>query len=214
MTSETAHRISNLEILVEEHSMVKTLDVLMPRIAPGIPAQIRTFDGKSNLLKRLPQRLAGYSHWAGGAELGIIVLVDQDDDDCRQLKQQLCSLLPDGAQLGVFSALDPGHGRVRNRIVCRELESWFFGDIAALRKAYPRIPQALGSKARYRNVDAISQTWESLERVLMQNGYHQGGMPKTSVAAAVAEHMSVEENTSMSFQHFKDGVRAMVGGAG
>ena len=37
-----------------------------------------------------------------------------------------------------------------------ELEAWFFGDIAAIHAAYPRISIHLGGRANYRDPDAIT----------------------------------------------------------
>ena len=47
-----------------------------------------------------------------------------------------------------------------------ELEAWFFGDIAAIHAVYPRVSIHLGSRANFRDPDAIpGGTWEALERV-------------------------------------------------
>lgn len=45
--------------------------------------------------------------------------------------------------------------QVLNRLAIEELEAWFFGDVAALHSAYPRVPSTLGRRSRYRDPDAI-----------------------------------------------------------
>lgn len=205
--------ITMLEVLVEEPSMKAALEVLLPRIVGDLPVEIRAFAGKDNLLRKLPGALRGYGAWARGTGLGIVVLVDRDDDDCRQLKCRLQQSLPPDVPLTIFSAAHPDrHGQVLNRVACEELEAWLLGDVGALRAVYPRLPVSMADRRPFRDPDAIAGgTWEALERLLQGSGYHAGGLPKYSCAKAVAVYMNVEENRSVSFRHFRDGVRCLVG---
>ena len=94
------------------------------------------------------------------------------------------------------------------RIAIDELEAWFFGDVAALRTGYPRVPATLASQAKFRDPDRIAGgTWEALERVLRRAGYYPTGMPKVDVARTVATHMDPGRNRSRSFQVLVDGFR-------
>jgi len=45
-----------------------------------------------------------------------------------------------------------------NRIMIEELEAWFFGDIPALTKAYPKVSKNLNQNAKYRHQKIRSQT--------------------------------------------------------
>ncbi len=102
---------------------------------------------------------------------------------------------------------------VLNRIAVEELEAWFFGDVSALYAAYPRVPASLGQRAKYRRADAIlGGTWEALEHVLQEHGYHPGGLAKVAVDTKIAKHMNVDVNCSRSFQVFRDGIRRLVAG--
>lgn len=76
----------NLEVLVEERSAEQALRVLLPRIVPDASFEVRVFQGKVDLLKRLPDRLKGYSTWIARADTCLVVLIDRDDDDCLKLK--------------------------------------------------------------------------------------------------------------------------------
>lgn len=99
---------------------------------------------------------------------------------------------------------------VLNRIAIEELEAWFFGDVEALRAAYPKVPATLGSQARYRDPDAIvGGTWEALERVLQGKGYHRGGLQKIKAAKEIAAHMDPARNRSRSFRVFMEGLAAL-----
>ncbi|MGH3941841.1 MAG: DUF4276 family protein [Pseudonocardiaceae bacterium] len=204
----------NLEILVEERSAEHALRALLPRIVPGLDFEIRVFQGKADLLKKLPDRLKGYAAWITQADTCLIVLVDRDDDDdCLRLKTDLEQM---SAAAGLLTAAAaPANRRVEvlNRIAVEELEAWFFDDVPALCAAYPRVPVSLGRQAKYRDPDAVSGgAWEALEHVLQAGGYHRGGLAKVAAATEIAQHMKVDENRSRSFQVFRDGVRRLVAG--
>lgn len=201
----------NLEILVEERSAERALEVLLPRIVPGVDFKIRVFREKLDLLKQLPDRLKGYAAWITRADTYLVVLVDRDD--CLALKAEMEQMAA-AARLPTATAV-PASRRVRvlNRIAVEELEAWFFGDVTALCAAYPRVPDSLGQQAKYRNPDAVrGGTWEALECVLQERGYHRGGLAKVAAATEIAQHMNVDVNRSRSFQVFRDGVRRLVAG--
>jgi len=197
----------HLEILVEEPSAEAALKILLPKIVPDISFDIHAFQGKHALLKRLENRLRGYRNWLP-CDWRIVVLVDRDNGDCRTLKGTLESA---AANAGLVTRTLSGGGNfhVLNRIAIEELEAWFFGDEAALRAAYPRIPANLTKRTTFRNPDAIKGgTWEALERVLQRAGYHKGGLDKKAAARDIAEAMSPDRNRSHSFQVFCAGLRA------
>jgi predicted ATPase len=203
----------NLEILVEERSAERALDVLLPRIVPGVDFEIRVFRGKPDLLKKLPDRLKGYAGWITQADTCLAILVDRDNDDCLTLKSDMEKM---AAAAGLLTVTVVPEGRllcVVNRIAVEELEAWFFGDVPALCAAYARVPASLGEQAKYRDPDAIvGGTSEALERVLQAYGYHPGGLAKIVAAAEIAQHMNVDANRSRSFQVFRDGVRRLIAG--
>jgi len=78
-----------LEILVEEPSAKAALELLVPKIVPGTSFAIRDFDGKPNLLQRLPGILKSFAARLTWEDIRIVVVVDRDDDNCLQLKQML-----------------------------------------------------------------------------------------------------------------------------
>ncbi|MDQ2706869.1 MAG: DUF4276 family protein [Actinomycetota bacterium] len=194
-----------MQVLVEEVSAEFALRAFLPKIAPGVDHEILSFRGKSDLLKKLPQRLAGYAAWPGATHVRIVVLIDRDREDCIQLRQQLDET---AVQAG-FAVAGPRR-TVLNRIAIEELEAWFLGDIDALKCAYPRFPASTAAKKAFRDPDAIDGTWEALETLLQRHGYHKSGLPKTSAAAEIAEYMDVEKNGSRSFRVFRDGVRRLI----
>lgn len=205
----------HLEVLVEELSTEEALRVLLPGlVGPEVTFELHSFQGKLDLLAKLSARLRGYARWmASGVDAKVVVLIDEDRRDCRLLKAQMERAAAD-AGLRTRSAASSGEPFVvLNRLAVEELEAWFFGDCAAIRSAYSRVPATLEAGARYRHPDAIGGgTWEELERVLQRAGYHQGGLAKVRAARDIAVHMDPDRNTSPSFACFAAGVRALVAG--
>jgi len=199
----------HLEILVEEPSMEEALKNLLPRLLSAeTSSRILTFQGKTDLLKQLPARMRAYSKWIPET-YRIIVLVDEDRQDCLALKQRLEDTAIQAGLSTKTSASDPLF-KVLNRIVIEELEAWFLGDMEAIRQAYPRIPASLVSSNRFHNPDAIQGgTWETMERTLQRYGYFKSGYAKVDAARTISAHMEPDRNRSKSFQVFRDGLRAL-----
>ncbi len=197
-----------IDFFVEEPSAEAALTNLLPRILPNeIAFEIRNFQSKDTLLKELPKRLSGYKKWFP-PDLRIVVLIDEDGEDCQQLKERLELA---AKQAGLITKSQGQKFQILNRIVIEELEAWFFGDVEALVTAYPKVPANLANKEKYRDPDAItSGTWEALERVLQRAGYYAGGMPKIEVARKVSAFMEPDRNRSKSFKVFKEGLKAVI----
>lgn len=198
---------AKLIVLVEEPSMEATLEILLPRMTDS-DFELRRFQCKDDLLKRLPAELQGYSAWLPD-DWALVVVIDRDSDDCHVLKSALEAM---AARAGLTSKTTAGVGapfQIVNRIAIEELEAWFFGDWTAVRSAYPKVPETVPQKAPFRDPDAIKGgTWEALERVLQRAGYFKTGLRKVECARSVAEHMNIEQNTSPSFQRLREAVQA------
>jgi hypothetical protein len=80
--------VSHLEVLVEEPSMEAALRGLLPRVLGDMSFGVYPYQCKDELLKRLPERLRGYSSWLPD-DYRIIVVVDRDDENCHTLKRRL-----------------------------------------------------------------------------------------------------------------------------
>ncbi len=198
----------HIEFLIEEASAEIVLNEIIPRIVGGETTfKIHDFRGKGNLIKNLLNRMRGYSNIIKHQEgLRIVILIDKDSQNCQELKQKLEEI---AAQAGLTTPSTSNNFQVLNRIVVEELEAWFFGDINALREAYPKVPESLSKRRSYRIPDEIKGgTWEALERILSSAGYYEKGfMPKTEVARNIAPFMNPELNSSKSFQVFRDGLK-------
>ncbi|MCL1472894.1 DUF4276 family protein [Argonema antarcticum] len=191
-----------IEFLVEEYSTEVTLSIIVPKIIGSEHIlKIHNFQNKDRLLQRLPQRMQAYANFVTD-DCRIVVLVDEDREDCIELKKRLCE---------ASSVVTKKKGNiVLHRIVVEELESWFLGDVPAIRAEYEKIPDSLSQQAKFRNPDAIKGgTWEQLDRILKKYGY-ETGLQKSEFAQRVTPHMDVENNQSRSFQVFRDGLRRII----
>ena len=201
-----------IEFLVEEPSAEAALSNILPKVfEPTTSFAIHPYQGKQDLLKKLPSRLRGYKAWLP-REWRIVILIDADDEDCRRLKGRLEDIAQNSNLLTKSVARNSSNFQVLNRLAIEELEAWFFGDVEALHATYPRISLNLGNKAKYRDPDAITGgTWEALERELKRVGYYTGGLSKISAAREISLHMVPERNRSHSFQVFRRGLLEITG---
>ena len=200
----------HIEFLLEEPSAEAALTAILPKIlADNVSFHFHVFEGKRDLLKQLPLRLRGYRPWLP-ADSRIFVLIDEDRQDCQKLKAQLEQAAREAGFLTKSHPNSKGDFRIVNRLAVEELEAWFFGDVEALRTAYPRVSKTFHRRAKYRDPDAITGgTWEALERLLKQN--YPNFLPKRVVAQNIAPHMEPSRNRSRSFQVFVEGLEACVG---
>ena len=181
--------------------MEAALRLLLPRVLGALSFQIYPFQCKDELLKRLPERLRGYAAWLPD-DYRIVVVVDRDDDDCHELKDRLEQM---AKEAGLRTRRKSGRRpyQVVNRLAIEELEAWYFGDWDAVKAAYPKAPEGIPTKAKYRDPDRIAGgTWEALEGILQRAGYFQTGLRKIEAARAIAAHWQPEKNQSHSFQVF------------
>jgi hypothetical protein len=201
----------HIEFLVEELSMKEALQNLLPKIlGEEITFDIHPYQGKTDLLSKLPNRLRGYKSWLPDEDR-IVVLVDEDREDCKLLKGKLEKI---AINTGFSTKTSVGISQkfqVLNRVAIEELEAWFFGDLHALINAYPGVSPNLENQAKYREADAITGgTWEALEKVLQRAGHHKGGLEKTRAAREISLHMNPSNNRSKSFQIFYDGLLKII----
>lgn len=180
--------MSQLVIFLEERSAKAMLDGLLPRILPeGVSYRCIPFEGKQDLDKQIERRLRGWIHPA----TAFLILRDQDASDCQTLKKDLRK-----------KAEKAGRPETIIRIACRELESWYFGDLQAVAEALDlrRLSQH-AAKSKYRTPDRIVNPSTELAKIT------QGLYQKTSGSRAIGKHLVPERNTSQSFQVFLKGIQ-------
>lgn len=208
-SGKRSQRFVQLEVLVEEQSASEALKVLLPRIVQDkeVRVKIHPFRGKPDLLKNLPVRLRGYAAARNrGEDIRIVVLVDQDTDNCGELKKILDAEARKAGLTPRADKMENNVFHVLNRIAMRELESWYFGDWGAVRKGFPRVSSQV-PKAYRGNPDVVSgKCSDAFERVLRACGIRI--VSKPDWGRRIGPHMDVSgNNRSPSFRAFVDGIR-------
>jgi hypothetical protein len=186
-------RMARIEILTEELSMQVVLENLLPRILSpnwilGQNYFIRAHEGKSDLQKSIPKKIKVFSNYHEPA--GVVIVHDQDANDCKSLKTKLLNLCTPNGDCPVLV-----------RIVCRELEAWYLGEMGAIQKSYPNFKlDKFKSKAKFRTPDKLNAA-DELKNMLPE-------FQKIASARTISKHLSIsdEDNKSESFRQFVMGV--------
>lgn len=203
--------MTQIEFLVEEPSAEEALRHVLPKLVGGRAQwKLVNLGSKYRLLNELPKRLAAYrDRVARGEPLRVVVLVDRDADDCAALKRRLEDMAR-AAKLTTKTSPDAqGQFHVVNRIAVEELESWFIGDAAALRKTFTSLPVINTGNGMFRNPDN-GGSWEALHRFLKRHGIYKSSYPKIDAARRIAPNLDLQANRSRSFQVFVEGVEALL----
>ena len=190
--------------------MESFLAAWLPRFLPeSCDFGIYPYAGKDAQLRKIGDRLKGYATWMP-AEYCIVVIVDRDREECRELKSRMEEIC-ERAGLRSRRAVGGLDWQVVTRIAIEELEAWYFGDWSAVCAVYPRVSPNIPNQAPYRNPDAIAGgTWEAFERLLQKHGYFKQGLAKVQAATAIGKHVDPTRNRSRSFALFRDAIAEAV----
>lgn len=183
--------MKTLVICLEEPSAKAMLEGVLPRILPeSVQVRFIVFEGKQDMHKQLVRKLRSWQ----APDSKFVVMRDQDNGDCRQIKQQLLTLCQQA-----------GKDDVLVRIACRELESFYLGDLAAveLALAIPSLRNVQG-RAKFRNPDELANASEELEKLTA------GKYQKMMGSRAIGPHLSIQgDNRSTSFTALLNGIRGL-----
>ncbi len=207
----------HLEVLVEDQSGKRALEILLPKIVGeavtfrvtyylgkgSVPRNLRSARGAKTevLLSKLPSLLRAFGRafasYPPNLKTAVVVLCDLDDDCLKQLSQRMNQVLAscNPAPTACFC------------FAVEEMEAWWLGDIPAVLTAYPRARKQV--LTGYAN-DSVCGTWETLadaiyrggSKALKQEGGPEVGRQKSIWAEAIAPHIDIDRNQSPSFQYF------------
>ena len=204
----------HFEILVEDQSGKKALDILVPKIiGADHTCRVHAYKGvgripknmnagvdasKRMLLNNLPRLLQGYGKSWTDYPAAVFVVCDLDDKCFKRFRQELYAVL---------GACDP-QPETRFCIAVEEGEAWLLGDTPAIKAAYPKAKN--GVLTKYTN-DSICGTWECLadavykggSEALSAQGWQAVGAEKSQWAEKITPRMDAANNASPSFVYFR-----------
>ena len=181
-----------LVFFLEEQSAGEMLEKFLPKLlGESTDFQCISFEGKRDLEKQLKRKLQNWKM----PNCCFVVMRDQDNEDCIAVKQKLIDICN---QAGKPDTLV--------RIVCRELESWYLGDLSAVEAGLEQTGLArLQNKEKYRNPDVLQNAKQELKKLTKEIYQPIDGSRK------IGQHLSLKNNRSRSFNVFVDGVRQLMG---
>jgi len=212
----------HIEILVEDASGGKLLELLLPKIFGGlgephtwrvhsykgigrIPKNLKAGDDPSKriLLDQLPRLLRGYGKNPGID--AVVVVLDADDRNCVDFLTELRTLA---------ARCNPSPNTLF-RLAIEEMEAWYFGDSQALTKAYPK---AKSDVLDHYEQDRVCGTWEVLadaiypggSAALKKAGWPRPGQVKCEWAEKIGPLLDINRNVSPSFDKLRDGLHRLV----
>ncbi len=180
-----------LVFCLEELSAKAFLETFLFRAFPSIEkvdVRFIVFEGKRDLDRKLERRLRFWQL----PNSAFVVLRDQDSADCRIVKKKI-----------VKSCSDAGKQSTLVRIACRELESWYLGDLRAVDNALGTSSLSkLQKKVMFRTPDSLGSPSRELD--LITKGKYQ----KVGGSREIGKHLTIAGglNYSLSFQFFMSGV--------
>lgn len=138
--------------------------------------------------KNLVRRIRG---WRNPERTCFFVLRDQDSGNCIAVLQNLKAL-----------CIEAGRPDTIIRIACRELESWYLGDLRAVEQGLnlKNLARHQNSK-KYRAPDLIGKPSKELQKLT------SGGYQKIAGSRAIGRHLSPDGNRSYSFYKLVEGLR-------
>lgn len=215
----------HFEVLVEEQSGKKALEILIPKIlgekdtfrvhaykgighipknlqAKGDPQKRILLDQLPRLLQSYGKTFAGYSETNPAA---VILICDLDAKCLKTFRKEL---------LDILNKCNP-MPLTRFCIAIEEGEAWLLGDLPAIYAAYPKAKAAVLTS--YVN-DSICGTWELLAnavfkggaKALAGKGWHAVGAEKNRWAENICPNMDPFRNASPSFNYFRNTMQSLL----
>ncbi len=161
----------------------------------------RPVPGREGLLDQLPAKMRAYGRSLNPDTDRLVVLVDQDKDNCQSLKQRL---------IEAWKACDP-RPETLFRIAIEELEAFYLGDPDAIRRAYPRMK--MGPLRDYEQ-DSVCGTWERFMQVIGARGEDKVTWAREMGRVLGTEWQGRRANQSSSFCQLCSGILRLAGEQG
>jgi len=185
--------MSELVFMLEEPSARAMLEGLLPKMLPTevVPRYV-VFEGKQDLEKQLIRKIRGYRN----PDARFVVMRDQDSNpDCKAVKAKLSELC---RQAGNPSALV--------RIACRELESFYLGNLVAVERGLKITGLSRHQMNKlFREPDRLDSPSKELKT--LTKGLYQ----KVSGSRSIGPPLDIDNTRSASFHNLVAGISRITG---
>lgn len=184
--------MKELVFLLEERSARAMLESLLPRLlGDQVTFRLIPFEGKQDLEKQLTRKIRAYHN----PDARFIVLRDLDaSPDCTLVKAKLinlCNVSGKGGQCLV-------------RLACKELETFYLADLAAVEIALGINGIARQQQSRkFRTPDSLGNPSHEL-KTLTRNIYE-----KVASSRVIGQHLQLDNDRSPSFRTLIAGIRRL-----
>ncbi len=191
-----------LHIFTEEPSIEKVFNSILPKLLDVESVNYRVYphQGKNDLEHALRTTLPIISKIPNSR---ILITRDQDLCDCKELKLKLDAIVKDNCACPYFI-----------RIICRELEAWFLGDMIAIQQAYPRFDASRHqNSSKFRDIDKIQSPNVRLKEII-PDYQSLDNFPKNETAERISPFLSLDNNfalnKSLSFKNTMQAIQKLI----
>jgi len=182
--------MKTIVFFLEEPSAQRMLEGVLPGFIPEVSVRYVVFQGKSDLEKELVRKIRLWQL----PDSVFVVMRDQDSADCHAVKKKLAELCRQA---------DRSEALVR--VACRELESFYLGDLAAVECGLGvRGLAAKQGQSKFRMPDRLGSPSDELNR--LTNGKYQ----KIAGSRAIGVHLDLRNNSSHSFSVLLSGIKKVL----
>ena len=179
----------NLVCFTEERSAKEMLEIVLPKILTDNCRlfAVISFEGKQDLQKNIQFKLQHYNI----PDTKFLIMRDQDSGNCKEIKQQLLQKIINSGKKDVSIV----------RIACHELESFYLGDLEAVKLGLKLNNTPSQNNSKYRNPDNLANAKQELRRITQQQYQTVSG------SRAIAPFLKLDgTNKSSSFGFLLSGI--------
>ena len=154
---------------------------------------IFSYQGREDLKKNFSNIIKNYFGYK------FIFLIDQDENNCKKIKKDIQELIPKKFNKNNYFI----------RIVCTELESWYWGDMEAIEKSFPRFnKENYLNKHTFKQVDLIKNPSKLLLNSIPEFK-KDTFLKKKFTAEKISPNLNINKNTSPSFNHVVNAIKKL-----
>ena len=185
-------KIDLVVFFVEEESMKAFLENFLSRLGISTTAyNISVFEGKNQLKKNLTPKI---NQWRL-PNMQFFVLMDNDNKpNCKDVKLALFKQCEEANRPDTII-----------RLVCQELEAWYLGDLSTVSNYYNqpiKLPTLKQITQQNIKPDSVERPSELLKQQFPT-------FKKGELARHMGKHITLEDNSSVSFGYFVQALKTV-----